>query len=63
MNEPKKPEKQPQKADIKKTLDADGETVVTYGQTVINRLYGVRQSALGLAAQCEQLAEYVKRKI
>ena len=63
MSEPKKQEKQPPKADTKKTLDTQEGAVVTYGQTVINRLYGVRQSALGLAAQCEQLAEYVKRKI
>jgi hypothetical protein len=63
LSEPKKPEKRPPKAEIKETLDLSGDSVVTYGQTVVNRLYGVRQSALGLAAQCEQLAEYVKRKI
>lgn len=63
MPRQKQQEKQQTKADTKKTLDLEGVPVVTYGQTVINRLYGVRQSALGLAAQCEQLAEYVKRKI
>jgi len=50
--------------DSKKTVDNLTEPVLTLQQSqgLVNRVYGLRQSALSIAAQCELIAEYLKRK-
>lgn len=44
-------------------IDKSGEPVLTLPQrqTLVNRVYGLRQSALSIAAQCEQIADYLRR--
>jgi hypothetical protein len=46
-----------------KVVDTDCEPVLTLpqSQSLTGRMYGLRQSALSLAAQCEQIIEYLRR--
>lgn len=48
-----------------KVVDTDCEPVLTLtqSQSLMGRMYGLRQSALSLAAQCEQIIEYLRRKV
>lgn len=48
----------------KKSLDNLADPVLTLqqSQSLTGRMYGLRQSALSLAAQCEQIIEYLRRK-
>ena len=47
-----------------KPLDKEPKPVLTLqqSQSLTGRMYGLRQSALSLAAQCEQIIEYLRRK-
>ena len=58
MAEPKK------QAQDEKTLDTGDDPVLLFSQnqTLINRMYGIRQSAKALAAQSEQIIEYLRTK-
>lgn len=46
------------------TLDTGDDPVLLFSQsqTLINRMYGIRQSAKALAAQSEQIIEYLRTK-
>lgn len=46
-----------------KSLDNPPEPVLTLqqNQSLTGRMYGLRQAALSLAAQCEQIIEYLRR--
>lgn len=54
----------PNKCVDNKSLDNPPEPVLTLpqSQSLMGRMYGLRQSALSLAAQCEQIIEYLRRK-
>lgn len=54
----------PNKCLDNKSLDNPPEPVLTLqqNQSLTGRMYGLRQSALSLAAQCEQIIEYLRRK-
>ena len=58
MAEPKK------QAQDENTLDTGDDPVLLFSQskTLINRMYGIRQSAKALAAQSEQIIEYLRTK-
>ncbi len=58
MAEPKK------QAQDENTLDTGDDPVLDFSQsqTLINRMYGIRQSAKALAAQSEQIIEYLRTK-
>jgi len=53
----------PNKCLDNKSLDNLPEPVLTLqqSQSLTGRMYGLRQSALSLAAQCEQIIEYLRR--
>lgn len=54
----------PNKCLDNKPLDNPPEPVLTLqqNQSLTGRMYGLRQAALSLAAQCEQIIEYLRRK-
>jgi hypothetical protein len=54
----------PNKSLDNKSLDTEPKPVLTLqqNQSLTGRMYGLRQSALSLAAQCEQIIEYLRRK-
>jgi hypothetical protein len=54
----------PNKCLDNKSLDKEPKPVLTLqqNQSLTGRMYGLRQSALSLAAQCEQIIEYLRRK-
>ena len=54
----------PNKCLDNKSLDNPPKPVLTLqqNQSLTGRMYGLRQSALSLAAQCEQIIEYLRRK-
>lgn len=54
----------PNKCLDNKPLDKEPKPVLTLqqNQSLTGRMYGLRQSALSLAAQCEQIIEYLRRK-